>query len=69
MEIDLNVPWFVDVIDKSHIYIYFMTDEIPTNLKISTDECNVQKFIYETTNIEMGLINMTKYRLCRTHIV
>ena len=38
-----------------------MPDQIVSNLKISTDEFNVQKFIYETTNTEIELMNITYY--------
>ena len=38
-----------------------MPDQIVSNLKISADEFNVQKFIYETTNTEIELMNITYY--------
>ena len=38
-----------------------MPDQITSNLKILTDEFNVQRFIYETTNTEIGLMNITYY--------
>jgi hypothetical protein len=51
----------VDVIVKSHSIICYMPDQITSNLKISTDEFNVQKCIYETTNTEIGVMNITEY--------
>ena len=41
-----------------------MPDQITSNFNISTDEFNVQIFIYKVTDTEMGLIKITKYRLC-----
>ena len=38
-----------------------MPDQITSNLKILTDEFNVQRFIYETTNTEIGLMTITEY--------